>query len=221
MENIFSFLPLSFILITLASLFLIYQATKDKPTLIILSIWAVILTILSLNGFYAELEAIPPRPIFLFVPIILLVIFLSRRLKPGMGAVKVLLAIHILRIFVELVLHQIYIKGDIPVDMTYEGFNFDIISGISALILFFLVQSQGVEKYRKLIYYWNFLGLALLAIVVTTAILSLPTPFQQLNFDQPNEAVLYFPYVLLPGIVVLIVLLSHILLLKTLGKGKA
>jgi hypothetical protein len=35
-------------------------------------------------------------------------------------------------------------------------------------------------------------------------------PAQQLNFDQPNRAVLYFPYVWLPAIVVPIVLFSHL-----------
>ena len=44
---------------------------------------------------------------------------------------------------------------------------------------------------------------------------SLPAD-QQLAFEQPNIAVLRFPYVLLPGIVVPLVGLSHLLHLKQL-----
>ncbi|MEM9987092.1 MAG: hypothetical protein AAF804_18515, partial [Bacteroidota bacterium] len=51
---------------------------------------------------------------------------------------------------------------------------------------------------------------------VGIAILSAPLPFQQLAFEQPNVAVLRFPYVLLPGVVVPLVLLSHLLSLKYL-----
>ena len=69
---------------------------------------------------------------------------------------------------------------------------------------------------RNFLIVWNVLGLGFLLTIVGIAILSAPLPFQQLAFEQPNIAVLRFPYVLLPGIVVPLVGLSHLLHLKQL-----
>jgi hypothetical protein len=57
---------------------------------------------------------------------------------------------------------------------------------------------------------WNLICLALLANIVIRAVLSLPTDFQQFGFEQPNVAVLQFPYVWLPGLIVPLVLLAHL-----------
>lgn len=97
--------------------------------------------------------------------------------------------------------------------MTFEGWNWDIFSGISASILLIL-QLRG-KLSAQLLQIWNYAGLILLAIIVFTAILSSPLPFQLMAFDQPNIAVLNFPFIFLPGIIVPIVILSHALLLKT------
>ncbi|MBK9768941.1 MAG: hypothetical protein IPP63_19085 [Chloracidobacterium sp.] len=45
---------------------------------------------------------------------------------------------------------------------------------------------------------FNFIGLALLLTVVSIAALSVPSPIQQIAFDQPNRAVLTFLLPLLP-----------------------
>jgi hypothetical protein len=52
--------------------------------------------------------------------------------------------------------------------------------------------------------------------IVLTAILPAPLPIQQLAFDQPKIAVMYFPFVYLPGFIVPIVLFSHLVSLKKL-----
>ncbi|HEV7700865.1 MAG TPA: hypothetical protein VGO43_11595, partial [Pyrinomonadaceae bacterium] len=57
---------------------------------------------------------------------------------------------------------------------------------------------------------FNILGLMLLANIVSIAIMSLPSPMQQMAFDQPNRGVLLFPYIWLPTVIVPIVLFSHL-----------
>jgi hypothetical protein len=61
----------------------------------------------------------------------------------------------------------------------------------------------------------------LLINIVATAILSMPFPFQQLAFDRPNIAIMYFPYVWLPCCVVPIVLFAHLVSLRKLFATKA
>lgn len=61
--------------------------------------------------------------------------------------------------------------------------------------------------------------LIMLTIIVSIAILSAPFPFQQLAFEQPNVAVLRFPYILLPSVIVPLVYLSHFITLKWLANN--
>ena len=126
-----------------------------------------------------------------------------------------LIAIHTLRLPVELVLYQLYLAGKIPKIMTFHGWNLDILSGLTALII--LVYPLITKKYIRpsIVFIWNSIGLVFLAIIVSLAILSAPLPIQQFGFAQPNIAVFEFPYCYLPTCIVPIVLLSHILIIKS------
>ena len=98
--------------------------------------------------------------------------------------------------------------------MTFEGWNFDILIGISALMIlvYQFVSKKNVKPLLFMI--WNSLGIMLLLFIVCLAILSSPLPIQQLAFDQPNVAVLEFIYCFLPTCLVPLVFVSHILLIK-------
>ncbi len=98
--------------------------------------------------------------------------------------------------------------------MTFKGWNFDIIVGISAIILLTYLLITRHELPRPFMLWWNTLGLIFLGTIVSIAILSSPLPIQQFAFDQPNIAVLKFPYIYLPAYIVPVVCLSHILDLK-------
>jgi hypothetical protein len=107
--------------------------------------------------------------------------------------------------------------------MTFEGRNFDILSGITAPFVYWLAFRSGKIN-RPLLIIWNVFALLLLINIVVHAFLSFPTPFQQLAFEQPNRGVQYFPFIWLPTIVVPIVLFSHLAslwqLLKTSHQSK-
>ena len=64
---------------------------------------------------------------------------------------------------------------------------------------------------------WNIAGLLLLAQVALTGILSAPGPQQLLNRDEPNLAVVTFPYVLVAALFVVSALALHILALRKLA----
>ena len=92
--------------------------------------------------------------------------------------------------------------------MTFEGRNFDILIGIIAPIIGYYV-TKGLIK-RKSLIMWNAIGLFFVLFIVVNAVLSIEGPFQVFAFDQPNKAVNYFPYVLLPAVIVPIVIYTHI-----------
>jgi hypothetical protein len=94
--------------------------------------------------------------------------------------------------------------------MTFAGRNFDIIAGITAPIIAFLCFKAKTVTRKRLFIAWHIISLLLLMNIVIHAILSVPSPFQQLAFDQPNIAIFYFPFIWLPTVVVPIVFLSHL-----------
>jgi hypothetical protein len=102
--------------------------------------------------------------------------------------------------------------------MTFEGRNFDILSGLTAPIIYFLAFRNGRVN-RPLLVVWNIAALGLLINIVTIAILSYKSPLQKLAFDQPNVAITYFPFIWLPTIVVPLVLFCHLAALWKLPKN--
>ena len=177
--------------------------------------------ILGFSGFYLNQNTIPPRLIFLILPSLILIIglFTTQKGRQFIDSldIKALTILHIVRIPVEIVLYWLFLAHTIPQLMTFEGRNFDILSGLTApLVFYFGFVKQKLPKNALLI--WNFICLALLFNIVITAILSAKTPFQKLAFDQPNIAVTYFPFVWLPSIIVPIVLFAHLVSIRQLLK---
>jgi hypothetical protein len=149
------------------------------------------------------------------------VLFNSRKGQTFLDQVdlKTLTIFHSIRIPVEIILVILYWSGVMSVYITFEGTNFDLFSGVTAPMVFFLAfWHRKVNK--NLLFSWNILCLLLLLNVVITAIFCMPSPLQKLAFDQPNIAILYFPYVLLPTMIVPLVLLAHLIAFRQLAKRK-
>ena len=116
---------------------------------------------------------------------------------------------------VEVVLFWLFINKTIPELMTFEGRNFDILAGITTPVIAYLgFRKTGTN--RPLLLIWNFVCLGLLINIVVNALFSAPTPIQKFAFDQPNIAILYFPFSWLPTFIVPIVLLGHFISIKQL-----
>jgi len=176
-----------------------------------------------LTGFYTDNNSRPPHFVFLMAPAIILIaiVFISpggRKMMDKMNT-EWLILIHTVRIPVEIVLFNLYLHKAIPQLMTFEGRNPDILSGISALLIWWLYKRGRISA--KVLVAWNIICLLFLANIVTNAILSVPSPLQQFAFDQPNVSILYFPYVWLPAFIVPAVLFAHLnnlyLLRKKIG----
>lgn len=188
----------------------------------IIPFWLVLQATLAITGFYQFTDSIPPRIIlFGILPAILLIIslFIFSREIINKLPLKTLTLIHIVRIPVEIALFWLFSNGQIPQVMTFEGRNFDIIVGISAPFIAWFAFRNNKINYPLLVI-WNILGLIFLFNIVLHAALAIPSPFQQISFEQPNRAVLYFPFIWLPTTVVPIVLFSHLSSLYKLLQNK-
>ncbi|MDZ4667061.1 MAG: hypothetical protein SGJ00_04170 [bacterium] len=213
-ENIPTYISIIFAITTLLTVYFFYLATKkSKAFLILILSWLLLQSWLGLANFYQQTYTIPPKFLLLILPPIALIIGLFTTKKGNLFLDQLLIQklhlLHVIRIPVELVLYGLYIHKMVPQLMTFEGRNFDILSGISAPILYYFGYKKK-QIHPKVILIWNIIGLALLINIVVNAVLSAPFPFQKFAFNQPNIAVLYFPFNLLPSCVVPLVLLSHL-----------
>jgi hypothetical protein len=220
MENQDLPLTIFFILTTFFTVGLFYRASqKSIQTLFILVFWLILQSFLSFGGFYLKAQIGTSRLFLMIGPPIILIIILfatraGRRFIDRINPAKLVL-IFIIRIPVELVLYGLFLDKMVPQGMSFAGGNLDIFSGLSApLIYYFGFQKNQLNT--KIILLWNFICLGLLLAVIIHAILAAPSPFQQLDFDQPNLAILYFPYTLLPSLVVPLVLFSQLALFRIL-----
>jgi hypothetical protein len=118
---------------------------------------------------------------------------------------------------IEVVLYWLFVFKKVPVIMTFEGRNFDIISGITAPFIYYYGFIKG-KLNRNFILIWNYVCLLLLINIVINSILSSPFPLQKFAFEQPNIAILYFPFILLPSLIVPMVLFSHLVVIRRLSK---
>ena len=125
-----------------------------------------------------------------------------------------LVAYQAFRIPVEWLLHRLYQEGVVPVQMTYAGRNFDIVTGLTAVALGAWLLRGG--RSRGLLLAWNVLGFALLANIVTIAILSTPVPFRRFLDGPPNLLPSVVPYVWLPSFLVQLALAGHVLVFRKL-----
>jgi hypothetical protein len=184
-----------------------------KVLYFIVPLWLVLQGWLSMSGFYQITDTLPPRLIlFGILPALVAMIGLfvfARDTVIDRLPMRALTWLHLVRIPVEIVLYWLSAAGLVPRMMTFEGANFDIASGVLAVIVSLLAFRRG-QVNRLLLTVFNIIGLLLLANIVSIAAMSLPSPMQQLNFDAPNRGVLIFPYIWLPTIVVPIVLFSHL-----------
>jgi len=225
MENLPLYINILFGLTVIATIALLYYATKSKTFLLIIIGWTILQTILGLTGIYQYTEAIPPRIILfgVFPTLIFIgITFLTVKGKEFVDQInlKTLTYFHSIRIPVEIVLALLFHQGLVSVYMTFEGTNFDLFSGISAPIVAYLAY-RTVKENTKLLLWWNIICLMLLMNVVTTAVFAIPSPFQNLAFDQPNIAVLYFPFNLLPTVIVPSVLFAHLVAFRQLKHKKS
>jgi len=230
MENLPFYVPAMFISTTFLTVGIFLYAIKrhafSSPTTKFLSFfipfWLLFQAVLAISGFYEKTDSIPPR-LFLFavlpflLTIILLFIF-SRKDFIETLSLKTLTLLHIIRLPVELVLLWLYQHNLVPQLMTFEDRNLDILAGLTAPLIAWLA-FRANKPNRPLLIGWNILGLLLLLNIIVHSILAFPSPLQQLAFDQPNRAVIYFPFIWLPSIVVPIVLFSHLASLWQLIKG--
>ncbi|GAB3168217.1 hypothetical protein [Telluribacter humicola] len=232
LQNLPLFIPVVFALTTLVTLVFFLSAVRKSGVSASafsyitagLLVWLAIKAALAFTDFFKDTTAVPPRLIFAVGPPLLtiLLLFVTRRGRSFVDQLPLsaLTYTNFVRVPVELVLYWLFLHKTIPELMTFTGRNFDILVGITAPLVAYLgLTNQYLSK--RIVMVWNVLSLGLLLNIVFHGILSATTPFQQFAFDQPNIALLHFPFIWLPTFIVPVALLTHLVSIRQLIKATA
>ena len=201
-----------------------WNISRAAVGLVTFVLWVALLFGVSQQTWAHNFDSFPPPALRVFLVLILLTIVIAfssvgRKLAAELPLIW-LVGFQVFRLPVEWLLYQAASAGLAPVEMTFEGRNFDIVTPILALVIVMLLRKGAVSA--KLIMAWNLLGLALLLNVVITAVMAMPHPLQMLHTTPPNVWITYFPFILLPGVLVCSALLGHLLVFRALAiQGKA
>ncbi len=172
-------------------------------------------------GILRRWDAMPPPFALFVVGIVLLALRLSmgrfgRVLATGVP-LWTLVAVQSFRLPLETAMHALYERGVMPVQMSYSGRNFDIVTGVTALVVAVLVRRRVAG--RMVVAAWNVMGLALLVNIVAIALLSTPR-IRFFGNDRINVFVTYPPFVWLPAVMVLAALAGHLLVFRALANSR-
>lgn len=175
--------------------------------------WMLLLSFLASIGVFAKFELIPPRlPMILFLGMLTLLFIITRSATKRMAQAIPLhwpLVLQGFRLPLEFILWALFINNALPEQMTFSGYNYDVLSGIFGLVIG-AVWYKGWLKSKAALWVYNVVGLALLLTIVTIAVLSFPTGFRYFMNDPPNTIVAHVPYVWLPGVYVMTALFLHL-----------
>jgi FtsH-binding integral membrane protein len=221
-------MPFYFLIFSLAWFFVvalvIHRALPRRAaslTMGAFALWLLYASALAHKGMLLS-DNPPPRMILLLVPLVLFIVWMSRGKAPLALArnvpLRVLVGLQSFRIGVEIFLDGLWKAGTLPQGMTWSGHNYDIVTGITAALLWLFW--DRIPRVTVVSQIWNWLGLALVTQVAVTGVLSVPGPQQLINKETPNIAVVTFPYVLVAALFVVSAVALHILSLRKIGDAR-
>jgi hypothetical protein len=183
------------------------------------AIWIAIVGAAAVSGLLLPRDG-PPLPFaIMVVAVVALGVAIARsrvgdRLARG-APLALLVLFQSFRLPLELAMHRAHDEGLMPVQMSYSGMNFDIVTGATALLLGLTMMVTRVPRW--LVMTWNVMGTILLANIIGVAILSTPV-FAYFGPDRLNVWVTWMPYTLLPAVMVLAAWAGHLIVFRALAQ---
>lgn len=166
-----------------------------------------------LSGVFSRFDSFPPPFALFFVFNVFLVpgfIAFSRfgKLIARHISVRALVGFQSFRILAELLIFSAALEGRAPIQMSFEGYNPDILTAVASLGLFFWMKGKSAPRVALAI---NVFGVLTLVAVGFIAFTSMPGPFRLFLNEPSNIWVTTAPYTLLPGILVSGALTTHLI----------
>jgi len=211
------------VLVAVLVLAAILRVVKTRPrkllAVVAVAIWLIGPYAIAASGALRNFDARPPP--FGVMLILMLVAGIGVALSPvGKRLAEEtplawIIGLQAFRLPLELVMHQAAVDGVMPNVMSFSGSNFDIVTGVTALI----VAPLAARGSRRLLWAWNVMGALLLANIMIIAVRATPI-IAAFGPDALNTWVAYPPYVWLPAVLVVTALISHIVIFRSLSSSR-
>jgi hypothetical protein len=213
------FVLLTFFLLAVTVIAVRMKAENKMTALrvfLVLFFWLSFLKIISGMEFFHDYVTMPPRLMIAPFSCLIAIIILTASKKFAGFLRKIplhwLIYLQSFRILMEIILYMLAEHGVIHERLSFAGRNFDILAGISALLVGWLVQKNKITK--PWLITWNIACILLLMNIVILAILSTPYPFSIFRDEPVNTVVFYYPFIWLPGFVAPFALALHLFSLR-------
>ncbi|MCO6430496.1 MAG: hypothetical protein J5J00_06515 [Deltaproteobacteria bacterium] len=158
-----------------------------------------------------------PTVPLLFGAIISLCIWFSfSRYGAALGqafSLQTLVAFQGFRIPLEFILRDWGETGTVPLVMSWAGQNYDVISGIAALVF-----APLIPKKKSLAWIPTVIGALLLVNVLRIVLMSSPFPFSW-QLERPLQLILHLPYALIVPLCVVPALIGHLVVIRVMLRG--
>jgi len=185
-----------------------------------IAVWLAVVAALGASGVLRR--DMRPPPLFPLVALgVVLAVATARssigaRLARGLPLVA-LVGFHAFRLPLELVMHRAASEGVMPAQMTFGGWNYDIVSGATAVVVAWLI-ARG-QAPRWLIRGWAVLSSLLLCVIVVVAVTSTPlfAAFGS-SSERLNTWIGWFPFTWLPCFLVPAAILGQLVLFRRLAQ---
>ena len=179
--------------------------------------WMALTLLAAAGGLLRQFDRQPPPMLLLVIAVFALAgsLAFSRTGDAVVhhGSWLALVGLQTFRLPLEMLMHRAYAEGVMPVQMSYAGRNFDIVTGATAVALAIALATTAVPRW--VIAVWNAMGTVLLANILAIAIASMPM-FRLFGVDHLNVWVAEPPFVWLASVLVLTALAGHLLIFRKL-----
>lgn len=202
-------------IMTILMVFPIFWKHPDRKRYILIYLLAVVvwvgyLAALSISGLLLDFNLPPRLPLLVVVPAVLVMTapIALRKLDTIIQETPLHLPVFLqsFRVGVELLIYATFLEGNFPRLATFEGINFDIIVGLTSILMGFGLL-RGVVSHKGLMI-WNALSLCILSLTVYSFIYTYYfTEYARMG----NGAKLVdFPYLFLPGCLLPMAVFLHV-----------
>lgn len=195
-----------------------YQKLPWAMTIFV-AFWLIYLSVLSYTEVITDFSFPPRIPLLVVLPLLMLMaISLFRRATTDFVAttsVGWLIYIQSFRIIVELIIWGLYKQGIVPIETTFEGYNYDVVVGLTAVPLAYYAKRDKISPLMLML--WNIAGLLILANTVRLFVSTVYFPEifgQDSTMIEPAFAKL--PYLLIAGFFMPLAVYIHALSIKQL-----
>ena len=194
----------------------------DVVALVAMLSWAAVVSSLAQGGVLAKFDVMPPKLPLVAISAVGLALLVGRvgvvkealRAMPDWWAV----ALQTFRFPLELGLYGLFAAGQLPEQMTFAGQNFDVLVGLTAPLAAYFIATKQLPRWAQ--WAWQAFAIALLVNVLRIAITSAPGPLHASWPGAPLTIVAQWPYALLPGFLVPLAVLGHVVAISKLLQRK-